>query len=271
MLVVVQVSEPGVSVTARVLYIDIETSPNVADVWGLFNQNVGLSQLRESQRIIGVGYRWRGGGKAKWVGEYDRETGLLSNRIGMLKLVHRLYDEADVVVTYNGDSFDHKHLNAEWVVEGMPPPSPVQSLDLFKVVKKNFRFPSKKLAYVADRLVGDTKIANGGHVLWRHCLDPDVDAERRRRAWGLMSRYCRQDVDLLEPLHDVLEPWLSGSVNFALLNGPSAELGCPKCGSRELVKRGFAYSATRAYQRYRCKGCKGWSKGSKMAWSIASG
>jgi predicted RNA-binding Zn-ribbon protein involved in translation (DUF1610 family) len=253
----------------KVLYIDIETSPNIADVWGLFKQNVGLAQLRESQRIIGVGYRWRGGGKARWVGEYDRESGKLSNRLGMLRMIHRLYDEADVVVSYNGDSFDHKHLNAEWVSEGLTPPSPYQSLDLFKVVRKNFRFPSKKLAYVAERLVGDTKVANGGHVLWRQCLDADVDADVRRRAWALMSRYCRQDVDLLEPLHDVLEPWLSGSINFSLMRGPSEELGCPKCGGNDLRRRGFAYTSTRAYQRYQCRGCGGWTKGAKMAWGVA--
>ena len=61
--------------TVKVLYLDIETSPILADTWGLWQQNVGIAQIHKPQRIIGFGYKWRGGGKAKWVGEYNRETG----------------------------------------------------------------------------------------------------------------------------------------------------------------------------------------------------
>lgn len=253
---------------AKVLYIDIETSPNIADVWGLWQQNVGLAQLREASRIIGFGYRWRGGGKAKWVGEYDRETGELSGQTAMLEAARELYEEADIVVTYNGDGFDHLHFNTAWLTEGMDPPAPVVSLDLYKIVKKNFRFPSKKLAYVADALIGDTKIQNGGHSLWRRCLDPGVDPDTRRRAWAMMARYCRQDVDLLEPLHERLEAWIPASINLSVIGGPREGLGCPKCGGDDLEKRGYSYTATRAYQRYRCRGCGGWTKAGKAVWSV---
>jgi hypothetical protein len=263
----------GGRVVAKVLYLDIETSPNVADVWGLWNQNVGLAQLRQASKTIGFGYKWRHGAKAKWVGIYDRETGELDQYEDMLAKVHALLDEADIVVTYNGDGFDLKILQGEFAMAGMAPPSPCVSLDLFKIVKQNFRFPSKKLAYVADVLIGDTKVQNGGHVLWRRCLDPDVEPEVRRKAWALMSRYCRQDVDLLEPLHEKLEPWVPAKVNMALIGGPREEAGCGKCGAEadELERRGFAYTATRAYQRFRCRACGGWSRGSKMEWSAAGG
>jgi hypothetical protein len=252
----------------KILYLDIETSPNVCQTWGLWNVNVGLTQLVEAGRIMGFGYKWRGGGKAKWVGEYDRETGELSRNLEMLEAAWKLWDEADVVVTYNGDGFDTKHLNLEWAKAGMTPPSPCVSLDLFKVVRKQFRPPSKKLAYVAEVLIGDTKVQNGGHSLWRRCLDEDVEPEVRRKAWAMMSRYCRQDVDLLEPLHQKLEPWLPQSVNLSVIGGPREEMGCPKCGGEDLEKRGFVYTATRAYQRFRCRGCGGWSKGGKAAWGV---
>lgn len=252
----------------KVLYLDLETSPNVCQTWGLWNVNVGLAQLVTPGRMIGLGYKWRGGSKAKWVGEYNRETGELTEYDAVLAKAHALLDEAEVVVTYNGDGFDLKILNAEFAMAGLAPPSPCLSIDLFKVVKQNFRFPSKKLAYVADVLIGDTKVQNGGHSLWRRCLDEDVEPEVRRKAWALMSRYCRQDVDLLEPLHEKLEPWLPAKVNMALIGGPREAMGCPKCGGDDLEKRGFMYTATRAYQRYRCKGCGGWSKGGKAAWGV---
>lgn len=251
----------------KVLYVDLETSPNIADVWGLWQQNVGLVQLRESTRIMGFGYKWRDGKSVRWVGEYDAATGEFSNRQAMLEQAHRLYDRADVVVTYNGDRFDHLHFNREWVEAGMTPPSPVVSLDLFKVVKKQFRFPSNKLAYVADRLLGDTKIKHSGHQMWRDCLDPDVEPERRRRAWAAMAKYCRQDVALMEPLHTKLLPWLPSKVNAALIAGGEV-FACQKCGGEDLEKRGLAYTATRAYQQYRCRGCGGWTRDTRSEFGV---
>ena len=86
---------------AKVLYVDIENSPNVADVWGLWDQNVGLTQLRESSRIIGVGYRWGNQKRTTFLSIYDRNSGKLVDNKAMLKKVRDLYDEADIVVTYD--------------------------------------------------------------------------------------------------------------------------------------------------------------------------
>lgn len=246
-------STPTARVTPRILYLDIETSPNIADVWGIWQQNIGLPQLRESQRVIGFGAKWAGDRGVMWSSEYH------DGRAQMLAEVHRMLDAADVVVTYNGDKFDIKHLNAEFVVEGIPPYSPVQSIDLYKVVKKQFKWPSNKLAYVADRLIGDTKIVNGGHMLWRQCLDDDVDPVVKRKAWDLMARYCKQDVALLEPLHEKLKPWLPQSMTFSVFNGNA--MCCAKCSSVDLERRGYAYTPTRAYQQFRCRDCGGWTRG----------
>jgi hypothetical protein len=57
----------------RVLYLDIETSPITAQVWGLWQQNVGINQIVQPGRIIGVGYKWRGQRSTKWVSEYDQD------------------------------------------------------------------------------------------------------------------------------------------------------------------------------------------------------
>lgn len=236
----------------KILYVDIECSPNVADVWGMYDQNVGLSQLKQSSRIIGLAYRWNTKDKARWVGENN------VSRSAMLLAAHHLYDEADIVVTYNGNSYDHKVLNAEWIRDRLTPPAPYKSIDLYRVVKKHFRFPTSKLAYVAQQLVGDTKISHSGHDLWNACLDPNIDPETRGAAWRVMSRYCRQDVDLLVPLHEVLKPWLPDTVNLALMN--RLPKGCSKCGQDKLKRRGFAYTATRRYQRFRCDACGGWTR-----------
>jgi len=251
---------------AKILYVDIENSPNIADVWGLWDQNVGLKQLREASRIIGVGYRWATQKRARFVSIYEKDTGALNDGRGMLQLIRDLYDEADIVVTYNGNSFDNKHLNAAWAANDIPRPSPCISIDLYRVVRQNFKFPSNKLDYVASVLVGDHKVANTGHQLWRDCLDADVTPETRRRAWNLMARYCRKDVDLLVPLHEKLTPWLPDSVNMTVIGGSPGELACPKCASTSVKRSGWAYTRSRSYQRYCCKKCHAWFRGTKAQW-----
>lgn len=251
----------------KVLYVDIENSPNIADVWGLWDQNVGLTQLRESSRIIGVGYRWGRQKKTTFLSIY--KDGELVDNTEMLQEMRDLYDEADVVVTYNGNSFDNKHLNAAWAMAGIDPPSPVTSIDLYRVVKSNFKFPSNKLDYVASVLLGDHKVQNGGHLLWRQCLDSDIDPVTRRKAWAMMSKYCKKDVDLLVPLHKKLTPWLGPNVNVGVINGPTADVACNRCGSTHVQSRGHSYTRTRAYKRYLCMSCKGWFKGSTMQWGPA--
>lgn len=253
----------------KILYVDIENSPNVADVWGLWDQNVGLAQLRESSRIIGVGYRWASQKKTTFLSIYDKDTGEITDNTAMLQEMRGLYDEADIVVTYNGNSFDNKHLNAAWAMAGIDPPSPCISIDLYRVVKSNFKFPSNKLDYVASVLLGDNKVANTGHLLWRQCLDSDVSPDVRRKAWSLMARYCRKDVDLLPPLHAKLTPWLPESVNVAVIGSEPLHNACPKCASTHVQSRGYRYTRTRAYKQYLCMTCKGWFRGTKMEWGPA--
>ena len=41
----------------------------------------------------------------------------------------------------------------------------------------------------------------------------------------------------------------------------SEELLCVKCGSDDLHPRGWAYTKTGKYRRYRCSSCGGWNRG----------
>lgn len=224
----------------KYLYLDIETSPNLAHVWGLFNQNVSLSQLRESTRMI------------CFAAQMDNQIRFYSEfhhgREAMVQKAWDLLDQADVVVHWNGARFDIPHLQREFVEAGLTPPSPFLQLDLLKTVRKQFRFPSNKLDYVSGVLLGEHKVAHSGHSLWVRCMAGE------RKAWNEMRKYNLQDVRLLPRLHEKLMPWLTGAPN-ALTDGAE---GCPRCGSASFQRRGTAASATRIYQQYRCNDCGGW-------------
>jgi uncharacterized protein YprB with RNaseH-like and TPR domain len=116
-----------------------------------------------------------------------------------------MMEEADVLVGWNSASFDHKHINREFLENGMSPPSPVKDLDLMTIVKANFQFPSNKLDYVAQKLGVGAKVKHSGFELWIKCMDGDD------KAWKEMKKYQIQDVQLLDNLYDILLPWFPGS------------------------------------------------------------
>jgi hypothetical protein len=234
----------------RNLLIDIETTPNLADVWSLWQQNVGLDQLRQSTELLCFA--------AKWQGDPNRETVFWSVNDGkdtMVRAAHTLLDEADFVTTWNGKRFDIPHLNREFLEGGLKPPAPYRQVDLCEVVKKQFRFPSNKLQYVSTRLGLKGKVDHEGHKLWVACMAGDP------AAWKRMERYCRQDTNLLDPLYVKLQPWIPGHPSWAAWQGVNHV--CPACGSGKLQARGYAQTLQSVYQRWQCQDCGKWSRSTK--------
>jgi DNA polymerase elongation subunit (family B) len=229
----------------RVLILDIETAPHTAYVWGLWDQNVGLSQLIETGRVMSVAAKWHG---EKTVHQFDED---LSGKDCMLEQVHDLLDEADAVIHYNGTKFDLPMLHKEFVEAGYPPPSGVKQIDLLKTVRSQFRFPSNKLDYVVQHLDIGSKTEHEGFKLWVKCMEGDA------KAWTRMRKYNVQDVILTEKLYDKLQPWIKNGLNYGLFDEEGC---CTKCGSFALTKRGFATTNTGRYQRWQCDDCGGWSQ-----------
>jgi uncharacterized protein YprB with RNaseH-like and TPR domain len=125
----------------------------------------------------------------------------------MLEKLHQMMDDADLLVGWNSAAFDHKHINREFLENGMTPPSPTRDLDLMTITKANFKFPSNKLDYVAQQLGVGAKVKHSGFKLWLRCMDGE------EKAWREMKKYQIQDVTLLVELYDILLPWFikSGS------------------------------------------------------------
>lgn len=223
----------------RVLLLDIETSPNLAHVWGLWNNNVSLNQLQASTEMLCFA--------AKFLG--DKGTIFASThkdgREAMVETAWGLLDMADVVMHYNGRRFDVPHLNREFAEAGMPPPSPFKQIDLLLAVRKNFRFPSNKLQYVSTALGLEGKAKHEGHDLWVKCMAGDA------AAWKRMERYNRQDVLLLEQLYEKLLPWVPSLPNRHLYG----DSGCPACGSPDVYGNGYAYTGVSKFRQFRCGGC----------------
>lgn len=232
----------------RTLFLDIETAPNTAFVWGLFDQNVSPDQMINSSYVLCWSARWDGRGDVMFASVQNM------SRRRMLGKMHKLLDEADVVVHFNGRKFDIPVLQREFIKFGFRPPSPYKQVDLYQVCKSSFRFESNKLTYITKALDLGEKVKHEGFSLWVSCMEGDPGA------WRRMERYNRGDVRLLETLYRRLRPWIHKHPSYGAHDDIQA---CPKCGSEKFQQRGYACTAAFKYRRYQCGGCHGWFRGTK--------
>lgn len=228
----------------KVLTLDIETAPNTASVWGLWQQNVGLPQLLESGYVLCFAAKW----------EHEENVRFHRGK-GMARAAHRLLTEADLVVGYNHVKFDIPWLNTEMMRAGLTQPAPFAVVDLCALVKQRFRFPSNKLEYVASELLGEGKQNTGGHATWLGCMAGD------KQAWARMEHYNKADVTLTERLYQHLKPWAKLPIPALYGDAQPGDVTCPQCGSNDVRKRGVAYTQLASYQRFLCSDCGRYSRG----------
>lgn len=241
----------------KILVLDIETSPIEARVWGLFKQNIALNQIKEDWAVLS----WA----AKWYGDPEEEIMYMDNRDrrnpkddkAILKKIWKLIDEADVLITQNGISFDIPKLNARFVMHGLGKPSSFKHFDTLRVARKHFKFTSNKQEWMTDKLCTRHKKSKHnkfpGFSLWDACLAGN------KEAWKEMEHYNKEDVLSLEELASILLPWDS-SINLSVF----VDKHVCNCGSLNIKKQNsFFYTNSSKFEKYRCQDCGAQYRGKK--------
>ena len=237
---------------ARILFLDIETSPNIGYTWGKYEQNV----IEYVQEWYVLCFAW------KWLDEkvhasaqrdfssYKKD---MTDDYNVMVVLWNLLDKADIVVVHNGARFDLPKINARFIYHGLTPPSPYKVVDTLKVSRKYFKFDSNKLDDIGKYLKVGRKLETGGFELWKGCMAGD------EKAWDKMVKYNKQDVVLLEEVYKKFRPWIVGHPNLNVINNRLTN--CPNCGSEHLQSHGFSFSQTAKKRRYQCQDCGAWSHG----------
>lgn len=232
----------------KVLALDIEVSPAVCYTWGLFDQRISIDQIMEPPRMLCFSARWLDQETCMFFSEFHH------GKAEMIRKAHELLSECDVLLTFNGKSFDNKHLQREFLLAGLTPPEPYQHIDLYSVIRRQFRFVSNKLDNLLRELGLEGKVRHSGFSLWKRCLDGDAEA------WEEMKLYSMRDSDALVEAHDKLLPWIPAYPNKALIDGSGS---CTHCGSSDTIERGMAYTAQSKFIRYQCLKCGSWFRGTR--------
>ena len=236
----------------KVLLIDIETAPILANIWALWTENRSVGAILADWYLLS----W----SAKWLDSPDIVTRSLRMYPGykpgseddrrLMQELHGLLCQAEYVIAHNGDRFDIKKFNTRFLMNDLPPPTPYRSIDTLKICKRVFGFTSNKLDYVATVLLGEKKLAHDGMKLWQAVVRGEADA------WQTMEDYNTQDVALLERVYLKLRAWDHMHPNINLTTS-SDNMHCTVCGSDNVKPTGGVVPVGQAglYLGYECGEC----------------
>lgn len=226
----------------KILLYDIETSPIIGYVWKTWQTDV--SKIKKDWEVLTVSYKWLGQNRV-----YGKTRLDFKNEEAMVKHVWSLFEEADLLIAHNGNSFDQKKMNAKFIQYRLGPPAPYCQIDTKLEAKRNAKFTSNSLDKLCERLGLGRKLALEGIELWDKCMSGS------KAAYKTMLRYNKQDVKMLEQLYLELRPWIK---NHPHVN--RKDRSCPNCGSNRLHSKGLLHTKTLSYRRFTCKDCGAHSK-----------
>jgi len=232
----------------KILFIDIETSPNIVASWTI-GRKVFLSHesILEERKIICICWKWSTGSTiycSDWGVEQDDKQILLN--------IQDSLNEADLIVAHNGDKYDLRFINSRLLYHKLKPIHTASTEDTLKQLRRVFYLNSNKLDYVSHFLQFGHKM-HTDFTLWLSVLKKDI------KALKYMIRYCKKDVLLLEKVYNRIAPFVTQKINKGLITSHE-KLSCSACGAHRnfLRQKGYRYNAKTIKHKYVCTKCGKW-------------
>lgn len=230
----------------KILVLDIETTPLEVYSWNIFDQTIMPNQIIKDWSILSWAACWLDEPKNIMYADTRGQKNVREDK-HILKGIHKLMDEADIIIGQNSNRFDIKKLNTRFIANKMKPPSSYKKIDTKEIAKKYFAFTTASLDFMTKTLNSrQTKMKNSGLDLWIRCLNNDL------KAFKELEKYNKQDVAATVELWKDLRPW-DNSLNVNLYTNNNDTI-C-SCGSKKFNKNGYAYTSMGKFQRFSCANC----------------
>ena len=248
----------------RIFVFDLENAPSKAAVWRMWKQNIYNDQITEEWYMLS----WSG----KWMFDTEIYSDVLTPKEAIeggdkriMESLWKYIDHADILIGHNINQFDVKKMNTRFVVNGLMPPAPYQTIDTLDAAKRNFSFTSNKLDYLCKQFGVARKADNGGMKRWLGCCDGN------EKDLADMEKYNKQDIIATEELYLAMRPYIKSHPNLALYMDSTTDL-CYKCGSSDIewLDR-FYYTNVNKYSVYRCRECNSLGRSRHTALSKEEG
>lgn len=250
----------------KILPYDIETSHMLVRTFYI-GQKVSIrhEQIVKPSQVISIQYMWATDKKATALVWEDKSDEMLANyfidRDILYEFAVNVLPQADIVLTQNGDSFDHKVLNNRIKDEKLPILPQKPSIDILKLSRKSFRSPSHKLDYRSEieGLGGKIKMVEQD---WVDIEENGVSPHKKMVPYG-----CKDTEDTLKlfwlelPYYKDL-PVAVEKVIMSFLDLPKKEkigtIECEYCQSTRVQSRGTSKAADGTRRRFQCQDCAKW-------------
>lgn len=241
----------------KIIIFDLETLPNLKEalkVWPKLSDYPGLTLKATITSIICAGWKILGDKKVHCINAWDfKAWGTdVNNDYDLCVAMSKVLEDADCVVTHNGKGFDFKYFQTRLLINRLPLLPKIHHVDTKNIAKSNLFLFNNRLQTLAEFLVNESKLQHSGWDMWVqvHGRDP--------KAMNLMEKYCKQDVNVLEKVLQVLRPLVKLPNYNAYL--PGQTFVCPNCQSTRIQKRGTRMVGLSIYTRYWCRDCDSWSR-----------
>lgn len=183
--------------SAKILYWDLETSPNTVFSWNIGSRiNLSIDNIVHERAIICVSYKWKGEKKVhniQWKLGDDKE---------LVQKFSKIIQDADISIGHNSDRFDLPWLRGRCIKHGVLISLKGKTIDTLKLSRKLFRLNSNKLDYLGKYLDLGKK-QETGYGLWK-----DIVLKNDKIAMNKMVNYCNNDVKLLEKVHNKIDKYI---------------------------------------------------------------
>ncbi len=249
--------EMAEGVRNRILILDVERLPGITqqywwDRGDLKNRYIHYETVVRQPRTTICCMKWYDRDEPIELAEWDK-----GGRKQFLKKIHRLLEQADIVVGHNVDNADIPWLRGDLHIEaGLPPLPPFKTVDTLKVLRRQFKsgVPFKGLDAFCQIVGIPSKTDHYDRMAMERAVDGSVEDRER------LTAYCTGDVIATQGLLDYLRPFITNHPTL-FVDGESAMNVCNRCGSSETAPNAKRYVANvMTYQMLKCANCGGYRR-----------
>lgn len=242
----------------EIILLDLETLPNLLkalEVWPQLSDYPGKTLRATISTIICFGYKYFGESKTHCINAWDFKEWKKdkNNDKRICQALFEILKDADAIVTHNGKRFDWKFLQTRLAFHNLPTLHEIPHIDTKELSARNLFSFNNRLGYVGEWLVNDKKLEHEGWDLWVKVWHNNKAAQTK------MTKYCKQDVLLLEKVFTKLRPFATNIPNHNFWRKDDDHV-CPSCGHPNLKSWGWRHTKTTSYRRLRCMNCNSFSR-----------
>ena len=210
----------------KILVYDIETSRGVFKAFWTGKQYLGYKAMVKEPAIISISWKWLGNDKIHYL-TWDKDH---SDK-QMVKdfLVH--YNNADMLIGYNNDSFDNRWVQARAMKYGFDFNTYIKSFDIYKQNKRLSRIVSYSMDYQAKFIDVAFKQSHEGKKMWD--MIEDGTPAQQKEYLKKMVDYNIGDIVSTEDIYLKNRKYYGHKTHFGVLNGEE-KWTCPNCGSSQV-------------------------------------